>query len=62
MRSAGETRTGYLLAASIGALVGGTAMLIAGDAIPKIMSRMMSGMMANMMQEMGGEGCNPEEM
>ena len=62
MRSTNETRTGYLLAASIGALVGGTAVLIASDAIPKIASRLMSSMMANMMQKMGGEGCNPEEM
>ena len=53
---------GYLLAMALGATVGGVAVAIFTRAIPKIMSRMMSKMMGNMMNQMGGEGCNPEEM
>ena len=62
MHSTNERRAGYLLAASVGALVGGTVVLIVSDTLPKIASRLMSGMMANMMRQMGSEGCNPEEM
>ena len=54
--------SGYLLAAVLGATVGGIGVVIFTRAIPKMMSRMMSNMMGNMMTRMGGEGCNPEEM
>ena len=51
----------YILIGSIGALIGGVVVLIASNAIPKMMSNMMSGMMSNMMMGMGEEGCAPEE-
>jgi len=53
---------GYLIAAALGATVGGVAVAIFSRAIPKMMSRIMPIMMGNMMRQMGGEGCNPEEM
>ena len=53
---------GYLIAAALGATVGGIGVAIFSRAIPKMMSRMMSNMMENMMRQMGAEGCNPEEM
>ena len=53
---------GYLIAAALGATVGGIGVAIFTRAIPKMMSRMMPVMMGNMMQQMGGEGCNPEDM
>ena len=54
--------SGYLLAAALGVTVGGVTVAILTRAIPKMMSRMMPNMMSNMMNQMGGEGCNPEEM
>jgi hypothetical protein len=51
----------YLLAGSVGALVGGILVLIASDAIPKMLSGMMAGMMSNMMSAMGQEGCSPSK-
>jgi len=60
-----ESRTpvaGYLIAAALGATVGGIGVAIFTRAIPKMMSRMMPVMMGNMMKQMGGEGCNPEDM
>jgi len=53
---------GYLIAAALGATAGGIGVTIFTRAIPKMMSRMMSNMMGNIMKQMGGEGCNPEEM
>ena len=53
---------GYFLAAALGATIGGIGMAVITRAFPKMMSRMMSNMMGNMMQQMGGEGCNPEDM
>ncbi len=53
---------GYLLAGVLGATVGSIAVVVASRAIPSMMSRMMSNMMGNMMTQMGGEGCDPEEM
>jgi hypothetical protein len=49
---------GYLFAGAIGAIAGALTMVLASRAIPSMMSRMMS----NMMAQMGGEGCDPEEM
>ena len=51
----------YLLAGSIGALVGGILVLVASNAIPKMMSRTMPGMMSSMMSKMGRDGCSPGE-
>ena len=53
---------GYFLAAALGATIGGIGVAILTRAIPKMMSRMMPSMMENMMKQMGGEGCNPEDM
>ena len=56
-----ESRTpisGYLIAAALGAMVGGVGVAIITRAIPVMMSHMMS----NMMKQMGDEGCNPEDM
>lgn len=49
---------GYVLAATLGAAVGGIAIAVATRAIPGMMSRIM----ASMMTRMGGEGCNPGDM
>ena len=49
---------GYLIAAALGATVGGIGVAIFTRAIPKMMSRMMG----NMMKQMGSAGCNPEDM
>ena len=60
-----ESRTpvaGYLIAAALGATAGGIGVVIFTRAIPKMMSRMMPIMMGNMMKQVGGEGCNPEDM
>ena len=53
---------GYILAALLGAAVGGFSVALFTEAIPKMMSRMMSTMMENMVSQMGEEGCDPEEM
>ena len=52
----------YLIAAALGATAGGIGVAIFTRAIPTMMSRMMSNIMGNMMKQMGGKGCNPEEM
>ena len=54
--------TGYLLSAALGATVGGIGIAIITRAFPRMMSHMMSNMMGNMMKQMGGEGCDPEDM
>jgi hypothetical protein len=50
-----------LFAGSIGAMIGGAVVLIAGKTIPKAMSRIMSEMVSSMMREMGEEGYSPSE-
>lgn len=54
MEKSGSRTGGYLLAAALGAVAGGLAVAIVGKVIP--------GLMSNMMAQMGGEGCDPEEM
>lgn len=49
---------GYILAALLGAAVGGAAVAVATRAIPEMMSRMMY----SMRSQMNEEGCDPEEM
>lgn len=49
---------GYILVGALGATAGALAVGFISRAIPAMMSRMMS----NMMEQMGGEGCDPEEM
>ena len=58
MNKSRSPNSGYILAAVLGATAGGFAVAILCKAIPTMMSRMM----ANMMQQMGDEGCNPEDM
>jgi hypothetical protein len=49
---------GYIVAALLGAAVGGIVVARATKAIPLMASKMMGSMMV----QMGGEACNPEEM
>ena len=58
MGKSSSPRGGYIVAALIGAAVGGYVVARATKAIPLMMSRMMGSMMV----QMGGEACNPEEM
>lgn len=51
-------RGGYIVAALLGAAVGGVVVARATKAIPVMMSKVMGSMMV----QMGGEACNPEEM
>lgn len=53
-----NNRQGLVLAAILGAIGGGFFILLVGEIFPRIMREMMRGMMA----EMGGEGCDPEDM
>jgi len=62
MNNSRAPMAGYFLAAALGATIGGIGIAIITRAFPKMMVRMMSNMMGNMMQQMGGEGCNPEDM
>ena len=62
MDNSKSSKVDYFIAGSIGALMGGTLVLLASHVIPKMMSRFMSQMMANMAKQMGGEGCKPSEM
>jgi hypothetical protein len=55
-------KSGYILAAILGAVGGGAAVAFATDAVPKMLSRVMSGMMGNMMAELGAGECDPAEM
>jgi len=51
-----------ILAAGMGAFLGGVAVLLATRAIPKMIAQMRQGMMQNMMKKMKGRGCTPSEM
>ena len=62
MNNSRAPMAGYFLAAALGATLGGIGVAIITRAFPKMMSRMMPLMMENMMKQMGGEGCNPEDM
>ena len=54
----GSDAIGYVLAAAMGAVVGGLAVALATKAIPKIGSQMMQ----NIMVQMREAGFNPAEM
>jgi hypothetical protein len=56
-----ECAEGYLLAAALGAIGGGLAVIVAARVISKTMTWRMSGMM-RAMSEMGSEGCHPADM
>jgi biopolymer transport protein ExbB/TolQ len=62
MEKSGSRIVGYLLAAALGATAGGLAVALGSKAIPNMMSRMMAAVMENMRAQIGGEGCDPEEM
>ncbi len=62
MGSIRSRKSGYFLAAILGAVGGGAAVAVATDAVPKMLSRVMSGMMRNMMVELGAGACDPAEM
>ena len=62
MYSIGSRKSGYFLAAILGAVGGGAAIAVATDAVPKMLSQVMSGMMRNMMVELGAGACDPAEM
>jgi hypothetical protein len=62
MEKSGYRIVGYLFAAALGVIVGGLAVALGSRAIPTMTSKMMAAMMENMRAEMGGEGCEPEEM
>ena len=51
-----------ILAAGLGALGGGIAVLLMTRAIPKVMEQMREGMMQNMLEKMKERGCTPSEM
>ena len=52
----------YIVAGSIGAMIGGLVVLVASNLIPRMISRMMSEMMKNMMQGRGEMNCSPAEL
>ena len=51
-----------ILAAGLGALGGGIAVLLMTRAIPKMMEQMREGMLQNMQEKMKERGCTPAEM
>lgn len=53
---------GYLFSALLGAALGGLAVIVATNAIPKMMSRMMCAMMNNMRAQTGNDSLSPEEI
>lgn len=57
----GSPKSGYYLAAALGALAGGITVALATRAIPTILGRLMADMMEKMMAGMAGEGCDPAE-
>ena len=57
-----DFRQGYLLAAILGAAVGGLVVAFATKAFLRMMTSRMSQMMRDRMAQMGESGCDPEEM
>ncbi len=57
-----SNKTGYVVAALLGAAGGGLFVMIVTDAIPRLMKRMMQGMMENMRAQMSAGGCRPDDM
>lgn len=57
-----DFRQGYLLAAILGAAVGGLVAAFATKAFSRMMTSRMSQMMRDRMAQMGESGCDPEEM
>jgi hypothetical protein len=57
-----NNRTGYALAALVGAISGGVLVAVATRAVPKMMDGMMSRMRHKMVEHMRQSGINPAEM
>ncbi len=57
-----SNKSGYVVAALLGAAGGGLVVIIVTGAIPWLMKRMMQGMMENMRAQMSTGGCQPDEM
>ena len=49
----------YALVGLLGAAVGGLIVVVATEAVPRMMSGMMAGMMRKMMESAGEGGCAP---
>ncbi len=62
MEPTSSNKSGYVVAALLGAAGGGLFVLLVTNAIPRLMKRMMQGMMENMRSQMSAGGCKPEEM
>ncbi len=62
MKQTISQRSPYLISTLLGAIGGGILVIIATKAIPTMMANMISGMMRKMISQMGGCGCNPQEM
>ncbi len=56
-----SNRSGYIVAALLGAAAGGLFVVCITNAIPKMMKRMMAGMMDNMRAQMSSGKCKPDE-
>ncbi len=55
-------KSGYVVAALLGAAGGGLVVMIVTDAIPRLMKRMMQGIMENMRAQMSAGECLPDDM
>jgi tetrahydromethanopterin S-methyltransferase subunit C len=62
MESLNSRTKEYLVSALLGAVIGGLAVTVITNAIPKMMSRTMCAMMNNMMAQAGDDTLSPEEM
>ena len=62
MSNVSSPTKGYMLAAVLGAIIGGLVVALATKAIPKMMSQTMAGMRQKMMAQAGVSGCTPSEM
>ncbi len=62
MNTLSSTNRNLILAAGLGAIFGGVAVLLATRAVPKMMAQMQQGMMQHMIGMMKDGGCSPSEM
>ena len=62
MSIASSSTKGYMLAAVLGAIIGGLVVALATKAIPKMISQTMAGMRQKMMAQAGVRGCTLSEM
>jgi hypothetical protein len=62
MNTLSSTDRNVILAAGLGAIFGGVAVLLGTKAIPNMVTQMQRGMMQHMMGMMKERGCSPPEM